>query len=727
MLWGGKGDAVSMPTGTRAFWSSRRPTSILVEAVVAIAAIAIFVPQVGAVGHTATTHGAFWLMTVLGALAGTQAFIAARAPGRAPMVICPTICFTFAVQLCWGLGPAIAAQSVAVVVVALRLRAGWRDAVFSWGQIALAFGAASIVLYLGDPDPFHRDGPNNIVVDAVSVIGAVAVWVLVYTALDAVNAWTHGRWMRSRAGANATANQLLFNGSLLLLSPVLAVTAHIDLGFLPLIFIPLYAVHRMAKLSAERDLAARLDPLTGLANRTGLRHGFDEVTALCAASDDRPSRRTTLLMLDLDRFKQVNDALGHDVGDQLLIAVARRLAALRPDTGTVARLGGDEFAILAATRDAREAHELAERVVHALNQPVTLDGLRVDITASVGIAVRTDDHTDFTSLMRYADVAMYDAKQRGDAIAAYQPRHDTNSPQRLQLLTDFRHALETGDREQVCLHYQPQVALDGGTVEGVEALLRWRHPRYGPIDTQELLSVAEHSSVMHLLTLRVIDDVVAQVAAWRTEGIHLRASINVSSRDLYSDDIVAHLGATLTRHAVPPAQIQIEITESALLADPGRAIGTVNRVCALGVSVALDDFGTGYSSLQHLRKLPIAEIKIDRSFVAGMADNRDDAAIVRSTIDLARSLGIRTVAEGVETEYTRALLAESGCGLAQGWLTAYPMPAEELTGWLAANRATSNGAGGGTPSHAEAAAVRAEHMPMPAEAVPGRPDAAGGA
>jgi diguanylate cyclase (GGDEF)-like protein len=675
---------VSLPAGIRAGWTSRRYVTIYVEAAVFLATVVLALTQLDNIAHTATTHGAFWLMTGLGMLAGTQAFVAAMPPGRAPMIICPTICFTFAVQLCWGLGPAIVAQGFAVIVVAVRLRAGVRDALWSFGHIGLAFAAASVVLYYGDPDPFHRDGPNNIVVDAVSVVGAVGAWLITYGVLDALKARLRGRSLRSRTAATATANQVLFNASLLLLSPVLAVTAHIDLGFLPLVFIPLYAVHRMAKLSAERDQAARLDPLTGLANRTGLRQGLDEIAAVCAGDRHAQGRRPTLLMLDLDRFKQVNDALGHDVGDQLLIAVARRLAALRPEAGTVARLGGDEFAILAGTRDIGEAQELAELVVLALSQPVTLDGLRVDVTASVGVAVRDDDRVDFTTLMRHADVAMYDAKQRGDAIATYQAGHDTNSPQRLRLLTDFRHALETGDRSQVSMHYQPQICLTTGTVDSVEALLRWTHPTYGLVDTQELMAVAEHSSVMHLLTERVIDDVVTQVAAWRDEGLDIRAAINVSSRDLYSDDIVAQLSNTLARHRVPPERIQIEITESALLADPSRAINTVNRVCALGVSVALDDFGTGYSSLQHLRKLPIAEIKIDKSFVAGMADNRDDAAIVRSTVDLAHSLGIRTVAEGVETEYTRQLLADAGCTLVQGWLTAYPMPADELSGWMAA-------------------------------------------
>lgn len=674
-----------MVTSLREAPSRRSAASVLVETAAALAAIAVVVTQLPTVAHVATTRVQFWFMLALAMLASTQAFVSARPPGRAPMIIRPSICFVFAIQLCWGLGPALVAQAASIAMASVRLRPGIRANIWIASQLSLAFAAAAVILWIGDPDPFQRDGPNNVAVDAVSVLGAVAVWLIVFCALDALKYGVDRRRVRSPAVASAIGNWILFTASLLLLSPFLAVTAHIDIGFVPLIFIPLYAVHRMAKLSAERHLAARLDPLTGLANRVGLRLGLEQISALCAADEGRPRRRATLLVLDLDRFKQVNDALGHDVGDQLLVAVARRLAALRPADGTVARLGGDEFAILTATSDPREAEALAARVVDALVDPVTLDGLRVDVTASVGIAVRDNDLIDFTTLMRRADSAMYDAKQRSDAVATYLAVADANTPERLRILTDFRNALEADDRDQISMHYQPQVNLSTGTVDGVEALLRWRHPTYGMIDTLELLSVVEHSSVMQLLTLRVIDEVVQQVGAWHADGIDLRASINVSHRDLYADAIIDHLDATLARHHVDPGQIQIEITEGALIADPSRAIGTVNRLRALGVTIALDDFGTGYSSLQHLRKLPIAEVKIDRSFVSGMADNHDDAAIVRSTIGLARSLGIRSVAEGVENEYTRQLLVDAGCSLAQGWLTAYPMPGDDFAGWMRTN------------------------------------------
>jgi diguanylate cyclase (GGDEF)-like protein len=663
---------------TSAEWRTRRRWDLAFAATVGIAAAIILMTQLGDLVASLSSWQV-WLMAGLASLSGVLAFIERPPPGRVPMVVCPTICFTFAILLCYGPGPAIAAQTFAVALVTWRLRCPPREAFEVATQYAVAMGAAGVVLWIGQPDPFQRNGPTNLLADAVTVLVACLTWLAVFGILSFISTWLRG----SKASREAVLNQILFKAALLLLSPVLAVAAHINVGFVPLVFVPLFAVQRMARLSAERDRAARMDPLTKLANRTGLRDGFDDlVTSYHDGRRQRPPERATVLLLDLDRFKDVNDALGHEVGDQLLIAVADRISAVPPKDATVARLGGDEFAILTRTARAEEATQLAQDIVAALAQPVVLDRLRIDVTASVGIARHSDDQDDFADVMRQADVAMYDAKQRGDTVAVYSRRTDCR-PERLGLLIDFREALESGDRTQIAMHYQPQVSIATGEVEGVEALLRWCHPVHGSIATPELLGVVERSSVMQMLTARVIEEVVMQVADWNEQGLVLRASLNISARDLYCDNIVQHLARQLATHDVAPGQIQVEITESALLADPIRAQATVGRIAALGVSVSLDDFGTGYSSLQHLRKLPISEIKIDRAFVTGMADNRDDAAIVRSTVEMARMLGIRTVAEGVENEYTRQLLAEAGCTSAQGWLTAKPMPAIEITNWLA--------------------------------------------
>jgi diguanylate cyclase (GGDEF)-like protein len=580
--------------------------------------------------------------------------------------------------LCWGPAPAVAAQAVAVAVVASHLRRSPREAVLALGQYSLSFAAAGAVLAAGRPDPMHHHTPQYLATDALTIVASIVVWLLVYGALELLG----GRLAHTgpqRAGA--LRNTILFKSALLVLSPILAVAAHVNVGFVVFIFIPLYAVQRMAQLSAERDRATRTDTLTGLANRAGVK------SAHVAMAGTLPRDwQITLLLADLDEFKHVNDALGHDVGDQLLVAVADRLARVRLVAGgVVARLGGDEFALLTVTADDLEAEQVAAELVEALAEPVSMDGLRVDITVSVGIA-NGDPGEDFATLMRHADTAMYDAKQAGSTVSTYAPGEHHDSAKRLALINDLRRALDGDVPDQIEMHYQPQMCLRTGDIAGVEALLRWHHPVHGLVNTQDLIAMVEHSSVMHRLTRRVIDDVVAQMGVWAEAGIELRTSINISSRDLYGDAIVDHLADRLAAHGVDPVSLQLEITESALLSDPSRTTGTIARLCRLGVAVALDDFGTGYSSLSHLRKLPISEIKIDRSFVAGMSHNHDDAAIVRSTVEMACSLGIRTVAEGVETEHTRLLLAEAGCTLAQGWLTAHPMPAADLGPWLTRRR-----------------------------------------
>jgi EAL domain-containing protein (putative c-di-GMP-specific phosphodiesterase class I) len=278
---------------------------------------------------------------------------------------------------------------------------------------------------------------------------------------------------------------------------------------------------------------------------------------------------------------------------------------------------------------------------------------------------------------------MYDAKHRGDLIAVYRPGAAHHSPDRLALLADLRWALrlEPG-ADGIALYYQPQVAVTTGEVVGVEALLRWRHPDRGMVVPDELIRVVEQTPVMRLLTARVLDEVIPQLAAWRDAGRPLRASVNVSVRDLHAHGMADRIADRLERYGVPPELLQLEITESALPADPHRVLDTITRLDRMGVAISLDDFGTGYSSLQHIRRLPVTELKIDRAFVLGMATDRGDAAIVRSVIDLARAFRLRVVAEGVEDERTWRLLAEAGCDAAQGWFHARPMPAAELAVWL---------------------------------------------
>jgi diguanylate cyclase len=653
----------------------RRP--VLVLAGVCVAALGVWA-SVLQIRHAHGTGAELWLMAALAVVSGGLAFVTSN-PAGVLVVINPAVCFTFAILLSWGLGPAIVAQIAAVAVLTWRRRLPVISGALASVQFVAAFVAAYAVLSVGDPDTRPSGRAWTDLNDAALEVAAIAVWLAVYGIVGYLLAFLD-RYFHAHVPDGSVRDLLLFNAALIVLSPVIALASQLNVALVSLMLLPLYAVARMARLSAERDRTIYLDPLTSLANRTMLRDQFDRLAATCDQPSAQPSRqRVAILVLDLDRFKHVNDSLGHEIGDQLLIAVAMRLTNMDADIMVAGRLGGDEFAVLACVPHAAAAGDLAGRVVAALREPVALDGIRVDVTASVGVAVRADPTTDdFTAMLRHADTAMYEAKRRGDSIALYDARPDDTRPERLHLLADFRKALQGTDGDEIVMHYQAQVQLSTGLIYGLEALLRWTHPSYGPIAASTILDVAEHTSVMHRLTERVIDDTTAQMERWRHEGITPRVSININTRDLYSEDIVAHLAQRLGYHHITPHQLQVEVTESALMGDPRRASTTLRRIADLGVGVSLDDFGTGYSSLQHLRRLPLAEIKIDQTFVANMAHNSDDAAIVESTIRMAHALGLRTVAEGVPDEPTSRLLIDMGCDLGQGWHLAHAVPANQI-------------------------------------------------
>jgi diguanylate cyclase (GGDEF)-like protein len=636
------------------------------------------------VGHDSV---AFWTVAALAVLVDARPFSAPG--GYRTSAVFPSICFTFALLVGWGLLAAVAAQTAAVVVSSVRLRhAPWR-AVFNAAQYALALAAAAAVLRLADmPALFTADSPG--VTGLLVFLAATAAWFVVNEGLVTTAVWLRfgGGWWSTLT--RTLVPEALSTLGLLVLAPVVVAAARVSAAMVPLMLVPLYAVGQLARASQEAQRKSFVDTLTGLPNRKAL---FAEMRAARARSRRpahstavRRSTRLALLLLDIDLFKQVNDALGHAVGDRLLGEVAARLRSAVGPHGFVARLGGDEFGVLASrVTDLGAARRLAETVAGALAEPVTLDGLPLDVSAAIGIALCPEHGTDHLTLLRHADVAMYDAKHRGATIAVYSPESDHNSLERLELLADLRRALEARS-DEIALYYQPQVDIHSGEVVCVEALLRWHHPQRGLVDPEVAIKVAEQTAVMRLLTRRVIEDVVGQLAKWRAHGLSLRASINVSVRDLHRPDLVDHLTDLLADQGVPPNQVQLELTEGALMADPRRVLVTLHRLDRLGVALSLDDFGTGYSSLQHLRRLPLAEVKIDRSFVLGMSTDPDDAAVVRSIIELARALGLRVVAEGVEDDRTRRMLVTAGCEVAQGWLYARPMPADELVGWLARYR-----------------------------------------
>ncbi|MGH8851819.1 MAG: putative bifunctional diguanylate cyclase/phosphodiesterase [Casimicrobiaceae bacterium] len=423
------------------------------------------------------------------------------------------------------------------------------------------------------------------------------------------------------------------------------------------------------------DLAYR-DGLTQLPNRALYNDRLDAALSVAAGR----AMPLAVLLMDLDHFKDVNDTLGHPIGDLILRAVSSRLELLlkRP-TDTVARLGGDEFAILLPGDDAVKAERLAKSILHALEMPMTPEGHVVDVRASIGIAVYPEHGSERSTLLRHADAAMYAAKRKNLGIALWDERYDEHSKERLSLMSGLRKAV---DEDELVLFYQPKVALRGGSELHAEALVRWRHPTRGLVAPVEFIAFAEQTGYIRAITQWVMAHAIAQCAAWRADDLAMNVSINISARDLVDLELPERVEALLQQHGCAAQWITLEITESAILDDPDHAIDNLRRLHALGCRLAIDDYGTGYSSLAYLRRLPVHELKIDKTFILGMARDSSDAVIVRSTIDLAHHMGLLVVAEGVEDEATVERLRGLSCDMVQGYLLSRPVAAEDMVAWM---------------------------------------------
>jgi len=423
----------------------------------------------------------------------------------------------------------------------------------------------------------------------------------------------------------------------------------------------------------ELERQATHDSLTGLPNRELLRRRFEE------AIDAATTRTAALVLLDLDGFREVNDTLGHAVGDRLLQEIASRLAACAGRGDTVARLGGDEFAVLLPGATLEDAEERIRTMAKVLGESFVIEGLSLHIEAGFGIALYPDHGEAANGLIQRADVALYVAKRDHAGTAVYAPEQDYNSVRQLTLKGELRHAV---DRGELVLNFQPQISVGTGRVVGAEALVRWRHPRLGLVSPAEFIPLAEHTGLVRPLTQWVLDTAIAQAAAWWHRGRLIRVSVNLSARNLREDDLPDRVGDLLVRHGLPAAALTLEITESVIMDDPRRALRVVTNLHALGVTIAVDDFGTGYSSLAYLRRLPARELKIDKSFVLGLDREPSDLRLARSIVEMAHNLGLESVAEGVETEAIWRLLREIGCDAGQGHLFSPPVPAEVLESWM---------------------------------------------
>jgi diguanylate cyclase (GGDEF)-like protein len=629
---------------------------------------------------TLAKHPVFWVLVAMVVLGDIWPIVT---PGRssleAPLA---SVTFSFAMLIVWGLPVAVLVRATSTTVTFLAKRKAPHRTAFNAAANTLSLTAAGSVLWaLG----LHR-GPRHPLIlytqqhpqeDLAKILlAAVACFVVTYV-LFGVAVALHSREPVLRTLVSKLPYEAFVGLVVFATAPLVALAIGLSGWFVVLFAFPLAAFYINAAVSVQRDHQAHHDELTGLPNRKMLMLRLDSMLAQAASTGGGLG----FLLLDLDRgLKEVNDTLGHAVGDRLLRLVAHRLThSIRPGD-LVARLGGDEFAVLLpAVKEASAAREVAARLRAAVAEPIRLEGMSFVIEVSIGIAMFPDDATAVELLMQRADVAMYLAKQRRSGVERYVPDLDRNSPSRLALFGEMRRGLDRGELE---LHYQPKVYLADQSAAGVEALVRWLHPVRGMLMPDDFIPVVQQSYLMREVTAFVIETAVAQAAGWRQSGLDVQVSINLSGRDLLDNGLADLVAQCLNRHQLPPGALLLEIDERVLTSEPAHSVATAESLAGLGIGLSLDDFGTGYSNLVRLKRLPVTEVKVDSSFVSRLLESPDDEVVVKSILDLAAALGIRSVAEGVESADVAAALLAMGCVAAQGWYFAKPLNAASATAWL---------------------------------------------
>jgi diguanylate cyclase (GGDEF)-like protein len=592
---------------------------------------------------------------------------------------------TFAFALLLTCGAAAAALSLALaslVADLFRRKPVWK-ALFNVAQFSLSVGVAAAAVGIVRPETVY--GTRITGVELPALIVAAGLFFLVNnTVTGTAVAIAEGIPIRT-----FLRRDFLFQagttGVLLSLAPIVVAAANNTLLLVPLFLMPIAAVHKCASILLAKEHEAAHDSLTGLPNRKLYRERA--VEAIDEAN--KTGLDVAVMLIDLDRFKEINDTLGHHIGDVLLQQIGPRLEAVLRRDDTIARLGGDEFAVLLHhVPDEATAMDVADRMLEALEQPFTLADVVLDIDASIGIALHPQHGADIDTLLQKADVAMYLAKETRSGYQVYSPERDPYSPKRLTLLHEMRQAMESG---QFVLHFQPKADLSTGRVIGVESLIRWEHPTHGLLPPDLFIPIAERSGFSRPLTLFVLERSLEQVRKWHAGDIEIGVAVNLTLRNLHDPTFPVEVARLLEASGVGAEWLELEITESIVMADPGRVLGVLKALRDMGIQLALDDFGTGYSSLAHLKRLPVHELKIDKSFVMNMTRDESDAVIVQSTIDLARNLRLRTVAEGVEDLESWMHLASLGCDVAQGYYLSRPVPGAELTSWLQSKEPLGSG------------------------------------
>jgi diguanylate cyclase (GGDEF)-like protein len=590
--------------------------------------------------------------------------------------------FALAILLLDAPAGAILMMAVASVVGDSIHRKPLMRTVFNASQITLALAVAVNLLTLfGQDDELSSGAPLDLTWFAVAFIAATALFVVNATltciALALHEGTSINRMMRRGLHLNISTD-----GALVALSPIFAVVAQRSLLLLPLIVATAGFVYRSTRSALDNEHEANHDELTTLLNRRAFMARLaDEL------SEREPTRCCALVLIDLDEFKQINDRLGHSVGDSVLRELGIRLGGRQRQGEIAARIGGDEFALLMTNvASPTAASARAEQLLALIREPLASVGFPLGIAASVGVSAWPDDGADAATLIQAADLAMYAAKRAGNSVQVSRSGGGPSEVGRLTLLAELQAGLARGE---LTLWYQPQLDLVTGRIIGFEALIRWNHPKLGIVTPDHFMALAEHTDLMAPLTEFVVRTAARDLVQWLPVDSELQVAVNVSAQNLHDLEFPKFVARILAETDLPSRALEIEITENAVLAHPDRARAVLQTLSQAGVRITIDDFGTGFSSLANLRQLPVQEIKIDRSFVRDMARDPDDHTVVRAVVDLAHRLGLTTVAEGVETQECLDQLREIGCDAAQGFLIARPMPARDVERWLLEHKSFS--------------------------------------
>ena len=588
--------------------------------------------------------------------------------------------FALAMLLQFGAGPATIVYAASSVIADIVAQTAPIKIVFNAAQYVLAMVAAAAALTLcGIGAPVHLTS------DTLSaILLAAAVFFVANHVLAGIGASLLARLPVMPYLRDDFVFQAWTAGCLLAFAPAVVASMHVSIALVPVAFVPMVAIYMGGRHAAMDSHRAFHDALTDLPNRAML---FDRLKAAC--TDAREHAMLAAMIVDLDDFKAVNDTLGHEFGDLVLQRVADRLKNAVGPKSMLARLGGDEFAlILEDVENEEQVIAEAKALIGALDHPLDVEALSLRVTASIGIAFFPQHGRTGRELLRHADIALYCAKNGDDTFATYAEDQDEYSLDRLALAAQLRRGI---DRGELVVHYQLKAPLHGTGIRGVEALSRWNHPQLGRIGPEGFIPLAEQTGVIKQLTDYVLEAALAQCAAWRRDGLEVRMSVNVSTRSLLDHGLPETIGKLLGQYDVPSRLLQLEITEGRVVSDLGRARRVLEQLRAMGVTIAIDDFGTGFSSLSQLQQLPVDEIKIDRSFVKNMETDSGDAVLVRSIVELGRSLGLRVTAEGVESESVLRSLGELGCDFVQGFHIGRPVAAQECQRQLELGAATPGG------------------------------------